>query len=144
MPQKLLVRRVAVLGAGVMGAQIAAYLVNAGVDTVLFDLPARKFYLFGAAIEAGYVWLALLAVVNSAISAFYYLGLVRAMYMKDPLTADQHQGVVLPAPARLAVGLGVVLLLVLGILPRLVIGGSDRSAASFAGSVLDRAVDARR
>ena len=29
------------LGAGVMGAQIAAHLVNAGVDTVLFDLPAR-------------------------------------------------------------------------------------------------------
>jgi len=42
-----------------------------------------KFYLFGAAIEAGYVWLALLAVVNSAISAFYYLGLVRAMYMTE-------------------------------------------------------------
>ena len=42
MPQKLLVRRVAVLGAGVMGAQIAAHLVNAGVDTVLFDLPAKE------------------------------------------------------------------------------------------------------
>ncbi|HSR64737.1 MAG TPA: 3-hydroxyacyl-CoA dehydrogenase/enoyl-CoA hydratase family protein, partial [Xanthomonadaceae bacterium] len=41
MSQKLLVRRAAVLGAGVMGAQIAAHLVNAGVDTVLFDLPAK-------------------------------------------------------------------------------------------------------
>lgn len=41
MSNKLLVRRVAVLGAGVMGAQIAAHLVNAGVDTVLFDLPAK-------------------------------------------------------------------------------------------------------
>jgi len=38
--QRFLVRRVAVLGAGVMGAQIAAHLVNAGVDTVLFDLPS--------------------------------------------------------------------------------------------------------
>ena len=38
---KLHVRRVAVLGAGVMGAQIAAHLTNAGVDTVLFDLPAK-------------------------------------------------------------------------------------------------------
>ena len=38
MPEKLLVRRAAVLGAGVMGAQIAAHLTNAGVDTVLFDL----------------------------------------------------------------------------------------------------------
>ena len=41
MSEKLLVRRAAVLGAGVMGAQIAAHLVNAGVDTVLFDLPAK-------------------------------------------------------------------------------------------------------
>ncbi|MBJ6977904.1 3-hydroxyacyl-CoA dehydrogenase/enoyl-CoA hydratase family protein [Luteimonas sp. MC1895] len=42
MPEKLLVRRAAVLGAGVMGAQIAAHLTNAGVETVLFDLPAKE------------------------------------------------------------------------------------------------------
>ena len=35
------VRKVAVLGAGVMGAQIAAHLVNVGVPVVLFDLPAK-------------------------------------------------------------------------------------------------------
>ncbi len=40
MPQ-LRIRKVAVLGAGVMGAQIAAHLVNADVDTVLFDLAAK-------------------------------------------------------------------------------------------------------
>lgn len=39
---QLPIRKVAVLGAGVMGAQIAAHLVNAGVDTVLFDLPAKE------------------------------------------------------------------------------------------------------
>jgi len=38
----LFVRRAAVLGAGVMGAQIAAHLVNAGVEAVLFDLPAGE------------------------------------------------------------------------------------------------------
>ncbi len=42
MSEKLPVRRAAVLGAGVMGAQIAAHLTNAGVDTVLFDLPAKE------------------------------------------------------------------------------------------------------
>jgi 3-hydroxyacyl-CoA dehydrogenase len=41
MSEKLLVRRAAVLGAGVMGAQIAAHLTNAGVDTLLFDLAAK-------------------------------------------------------------------------------------------------------
>jgi 3-hydroxyacyl-CoA dehydrogenase len=35
------IRRVAVLGAGVMGAQIAAHLANASVETILYDLPAK-------------------------------------------------------------------------------------------------------
>lgn len=39
---QLMVRQAAVLGAGVMGAQIAAHLTNAGVKTVLFDLPAKE------------------------------------------------------------------------------------------------------
>ena len=36
------VRTAAVLGAGVMGAQIAAHLANAKVATILFDLPAKE------------------------------------------------------------------------------------------------------
>ena len=36
------IRRVAVLGAGVMGAQIAAHLVNANIETLLFDLPKES------------------------------------------------------------------------------------------------------
>jgi len=52
MSQKLLVRRAAVLGAGVMGAQIAAQLTNAGVDTVLFDLPAKEGDPNGVALKA--------------------------------------------------------------------------------------------
>ncbi len=38
---KLIVKKAAVLGAGVMGAQIAAHLANANVPVVLFDLPAK-------------------------------------------------------------------------------------------------------
>ncbi|HET9046550.1 MAG TPA: 3-hydroxyacyl-CoA dehydrogenase family protein, partial [Casimicrobiaceae bacterium] len=38
----LIVRKAAVLGAGVMGAQIAAHLANADVPVVLFDLPAKE------------------------------------------------------------------------------------------------------
>jgi len=36
------IRKAAVLGAGVMGAQIAAHLVNAGIETLLFELPAKE------------------------------------------------------------------------------------------------------
>jgi 3-hydroxyacyl-CoA dehydrogenase len=42
MANALKIRKVAVLGAGVMGAQIAAHLVNANVETLLFELPARE------------------------------------------------------------------------------------------------------
>ncbi len=52
MSNNLLVRRAAVLGAGVMGAQIAAQLTNAGVDTVLFDLAAKDGDANGIAIKA--------------------------------------------------------------------------------------------
>lgn len=42
MSQRFHVRKAAVLGAGVMGAQIAAHLTNARIPTVLFDLPAKE------------------------------------------------------------------------------------------------------
>ncbi|MEQ1583077.1 MAG: 3-hydroxyacyl-CoA dehydrogenase/enoyl-CoA hydratase family protein, partial [Candidatus Nitrotoga sp.] len=42
MPKNFIVRKAAVLGAGVMGAQIAAHLVNANVETLLFELPAKE------------------------------------------------------------------------------------------------------
>ncbi len=42
MDNHLKIRKVAVLGAGVMGAQIAAHLVNANVETLLFELPAKE------------------------------------------------------------------------------------------------------
>ncbi len=42
MQNPLMIRKVAVLGAGVMGAQIAAHCVNAGFQTLLFDLPSDE------------------------------------------------------------------------------------------------------
>ena len=46
------IRRVAVLGAGVMGAQIAAHLINARVPVLLFDLPAKEGAKNGIALKA--------------------------------------------------------------------------------------------
>jgi len=48
----LRIRKAAVLGAGVMGAQIAAHLANAGIETVLFDLAAKEGLKNGIAIKA--------------------------------------------------------------------------------------------
>jgi len=42
MKDNFVIRKVAVLGAGVMGAQIAAHMVNANVETLLFELPSKE------------------------------------------------------------------------------------------------------
>ena len=43
-----------------------------------------KFYVFSAAINAGYVGLAIIGVINSVISVYYYLRVTVLMYMKEP------------------------------------------------------------
>ncbi len=43
-----------------------------------------KFYLFGAAVRSGYIWLAVLGVLNSAVAAYYYLRVIVTMYMREP------------------------------------------------------------
>ncbi|MBI3056773.1 MAG: 3-hydroxyacyl-CoA dehydrogenase, partial [Betaproteobacteria bacterium] len=50
--QPFFVRKAAVLGAGVMGAQIAAHLVNANVETLLYELPAKEGDPNGNALKA--------------------------------------------------------------------------------------------
>lgn len=44
-----------------------------------------KFYLFSGAIQAGYFWLAIIGVLNSAASVYYYLRVMVYMYMKEPV-----------------------------------------------------------
>jgi NADH-quinone oxidoreductase subunit N len=51
-----------------------------------------KVTLFTAAIEGGYGWLAILAVVNTVVSLFYYLRVVGPMYFEDDTVAYE------PAP----------------------------------------------
>jgi NADH-quinone oxidoreductase subunit N len=43
-----------------------------------------KFLLFGAVIEQGFIALALVAIINSAIALYYYVGIIRRMYL-DPV-----------------------------------------------------------
>ena len=42
-----------------------------------------KYYLFTAALDQGYVWLAILAALNSVIAVFYYLRVIVVMYMRE-------------------------------------------------------------
>lgn len=46
-----------------------------------------KLYAFWAAVEAGLTWLVIVAVINSAIGAYYYLRITVSMYMAEPVPA---------------------------------------------------------
>jgi len=84
-----------------------------------------KFWLFGAAIDAGYVWLALIGVLNSAISLYYYIRIVVFMYVKDEALGSTPKAV--PTLA-LALGVAVVATLLLGIYPPLLFRVAEASA----------------
>jgi NADH-quinone oxidoreductase subunit N len=43
-----------------------------------------KFYIFSAAVKAGYVGLAIIGVLNSALSVYFYLRVTVMMYMRNP------------------------------------------------------------
>jgi NADH-quinone oxidoreductase subunit N len=74
-----------------------------------------KFYLFGAAVRAGYIGLAVIAVLNSAVAAYYYLRVIVYMYMEEPADATASWTPSLAGGLALAVALlGIVLL---GVMP---------------------------
>ncbi len=73
-----------------------------------------KFYVFMAAINAGYVPLVIIAVIFSAISAFFYLRIVMYMYMKEP---KQEVTLTTSASMNLALAITTVMILILGVFP---------------------------
>jgi NADH-quinone oxidoreductase subunit N len=76
---------------------------------------AGKFYLFGAAVRAGDLWLAVIGVLNSALSAYYYLRVVVFMYMREP---DGPGAELVPSFAGgLALAIAVAGVLLLGVFP---------------------------
>ncbi|MBI4240140.1 MAG: NADH-quinone oxidoreductase subunit N [Candidatus Rokubacteria bacterium] len=74
-----------------------------------------KFYLFAAAIRAGYLWLVVIAVLNSAVAAYYYLRLIVYMYMRDPEGLPTAYAPSLAG--NLALGLAVWGVLQFGVMP---------------------------
>lgn len=84
-----------------------------------------KFWLFGAAIDSGYVWLAVIGVLNSAISLYYYIRLVVFMYLKKETLGSEPTS----TPAlTFALTVAVAATLVLGVYPRLLFEVAEASA----------------
>src|SRR5262252_3348071 len=96
-----------------------------------------KFWLFSAAIESGYVWLAVIGVLNSAISLYYYIRVVVFMYLKKDATGSEP--VFSPALA-VAVAVTVVATIALGIYPRVLFDVADASARTLGAASLTAAL----
>lgn len=89
-----------------------------------------KFYVFLSAINAGYTWLVLVAVVFSAISAFFYLRIVMLMYMNEPKSSIEL------APASgltLAITFSTLAVLLMGIVPGRVFDLAKAAVTGFGG-----------
>ncbi len=76
-----------------------------------------KFFAFKAAVDGGWMWLVAVAMINSAISAYYYLRVTVTMYFDQP-EADVVD--VLPAnrmPLNLGLGIAAAAVVVIGLYP---------------------------
>jgi NADH-quinone oxidoreductase subunit N len=84
-----------------------------------------KLWLFAAAIESGYVWLAVIGVLNSAISLYYYVRVVVFMWMKEEGAASP----IVAGPAiAVALGAAAVATLLFGVYPAAVFEFAESSA----------------
>lgn len=87
-----------------------------------------KLYIFNAAIEAKFVWLVVIAVLNTLISAVYYLGVVKVMYLGD---AGQRPRFRADIPIRFGMTVAAVGVLVFGVVPVPLLNAAQKAADVF-------------
>jgi NADH-quinone oxidoreductase subunit N len=83
-----------------------------------------KYFLFYAAVQSGFGWLAIIAVLMSAVSMFYYLRLVVAMYLKDGKDAEVSDSGTL----RIVGVVALVVTLAFGLYPTPLLDGAAGSS----------------
>lgn len=74
-----------------------------------------KFSVLQAVVAAGYIWIAILAVVMSLIGAYYYLRVVKVMFFDEPLDATPLTA---PADMRVLLSLNGIAIAGLGLVPQ--------------------------
>jgi len=62
-----------------------------------------KFYIFSAAVKQGFIWLAIIGVLNSLVAVYYYLRVIVAMYMKEPVKEVGHLSFSIPMVVALLI-----------------------------------------
>jgi len=87
-----------------------------------------KFYIFNAAIQENLLWLVIIAALNSVISAYYYLRVVKLMYVGEPASEEAIPSSI---PLRITLAITSLGVLVLGISPWLVLRLAETAVAAF-------------
>jgi len=84
-----------------------------------------KIYIFSGAVQNGLLWLVIVAVINSCISAFYYLRVVKVMWSGTPSSAEK-----VPSSwaLRIALALCCLFVLLLGVIPAGFVGIAGAAA----------------
>jgi NADH-quinone oxidoreductase subunit N len=90
-----------------------------------------KFYVFTAAIHSGYVWLAILGLINSGIAAFYYLRVITTLYSKAGESAPVASVPRASIPLLFAILLTAAATLILGIVPGRVLAKAKAGAETY-------------
>ena len=88
-----------------------------------------KFYIFSAAVNQGLLWLVIVAVINSVISAYYYMRVVKVMWLGEPVSEEQVPS---SGALRVALFLSCLGVLVLGIAPGCAMKLAQLAASMFA------------
>jgi NADH-quinone oxidoreductase subunit N len=87
-----------------------------------------KFYIFSAAIQHNLLWLVIIAVLNSVISAYYYLRVVKVMWLGQPVSEEK---VLSSVALRVALSLSCLGVLLLGIIPGYIMKLAELAAKMF-------------
>ena len=88
-----------------------------------------KFYIFSGAVQHGLLWLVIIAVINSVISAYYYLRVVKVMWLGEPVSTEKVPS---SGALRVALSLSCLGVLLLGIVPGLMMRLAELAAKMFA------------
>ncbi|MFQ5508142.1 MAG: NADH-quinone oxidoreductase subunit N [Leptospirillia bacterium] len=87
-----------------------------------------KFYIFMAAVNAGYIWLAIVGALLAAVSAYYYLRVIVVMYMKDP---EVEHTLTLNKGMTLTLVFSMVLVILLGVYPEPLVDYAQSAILNF-------------
>ncbi len=91
-----------------------------------------KFYVFMAAVEAGVAWLAAVALIFAAVSAYYYMRVVMVMYMREPNPSSVAPPRLVTSPAlSFVLACAVAGVILFGLFPNPLVGFALQSVLTF-------------